>query len=158
MAKKVCNKICTDRSWNALDPKDAKIIALWIEINDTREELKKAHNKDTKSSSSGTLDFTIEQWCKEKGPDKIAKNDVKYWFYSHHKDPDYDSLYARHKPEDHNDVIARKHSSKKNCYRYEDPKKKALKEDDTTKSQQRKLLLTKRIKAALLAIEAFIEE
>ena len=68
------------------------------------------------------------------------------------------SLYVRHKPEDHDDVMARRHRGKKNRRGYEDPKKKALKEDDTTKSQQRKLLLNKGIKAALLAIGAFTEE
>ena len=158
MAKTVYNNMCTDQSWNALDPKDAKIVALRTEINNVREELKKAHDNNTKSSSSGTPDFTIDQWRKEKGPDEIAKDGVKYWFCPRHKGPDYDGLYVRHKPEDHDDVMARRRRGKKNRRGYEDPKKKAPKEDDATKSQQRKLILNKGMKAALLTIGAFTEE
>ena len=54
--------------------------------------------------------------------------------------------------------MARRRRNKKNHYRNEDPKKKVPKEDEATKSLQRKLLLTKGIKAALLAIGVFTEE
>ena len=76
----------------------------------------------------------------------------------HYKGPDFNGLCVRHKPEDHNKVIARRCRGKKNCRSKGDLEKKVLKEDEVFKSQQRKLALSKEMKAALLAVSAFTEE
>ena len=60
MAKTVHNNMCSNKSWNAVDFKDTKIIALRAEINNFREELKKAKETDKKDSASGVPNYAIE--------------------------------------------------------------------------------------------------
>ena len=78
VAKTACNNVCTNKTWSTVDPKDAKILALHTEINQVKEELKKAKGSDQKGNKSGARDYTIEQWREEKGPDEIAKDNVTH--------------------------------------------------------------------------------
>ena len=61
IVKIVCNNVHSNKSWNAVDPKDAKIIALRAEINDVRKKLKKAKETNKKGGISGAPDHAIKQ-------------------------------------------------------------------------------------------------
>ena len=94
IAKTVYNNICTNKTWNTVGPKNAKILVLHTEITEVKEELKKARDNSPNGGKSGAPDYTIEQLCKEKGLDMIEKDSMIYWYYPHHKGQDYDRLYV----------------------------------------------------------------
>ena len=158
IAKTVHNNMCTNKTQCIVDPKDAKILVLHAKIKEVKEELKKARSNGQKGTRSGATDYTIEQQCKVKGPDEIEKNGVTCWFCPRHKGSDYDGLHARHKPEDHDKVIARRRHDKKKCHGRNEEAKPTVEKDKQDKSQQKKLLLRKEMKAALLTISTFTEE
>ena len=64
----------------------------------------------------------------------------------------------RHKPEEHDEVMARRRCNKLNRRGDNQKAKPAEEKEKQEKSQQRKLILTKEMKAALLTVGAFTEE
>ena len=78
VAKTVCNNMCTNKTWDTVDLKDAKILALRTEITEIKEELMKARDNSSKGSTSDAPYYTIDQHGKEKGPDEIEKDSMTY--------------------------------------------------------------------------------
>ena len=56
MAKTICNNMCSNGSWNSIDPKDAKIIALTTEVNNVKQELLASKRGGNTSTNSFILD------------------------------------------------------------------------------------------------------
>jgi len=89
----------------------------------------------------------------------IEKDSMTYWYFLYHKDLNYNRLYARHKPKDHNEVMARRRQGRKNRRSKRDLEDKLpVAKGDIAKLQQRKLVLLKEMKTALLTVGVFTEE
>ena len=67
----------SNKSWDAIDPKDAKMLALVTKVNELQA------NSNAKKQEEHTVAFTkgnndIEAWCKVKGEPTVTKNGKEF--------------------------------------------------------------------------------
>ena len=106
------NNMLLQRTWKQEESKDSKIIALTTKVETLEAKLAA---KDTNGTSSrlSTPKITIAKWRMTKdGDSKEVDGELWWWCPKHKVDGVYDGLYVKHKPEDHDDWLARKKKSK----------------------------------------------
>ena len=74
----------SNKSWDAIDPKDAKMLALVTKVNESQA------NQDAKKQEDHDVAFTkgnnnLEVWRKVKGEPKVTKNGKEFWWFPRHK-------------------------------------------------------------------------
>ena len=109
-AERFYNNEMSEERWTAVDPKDARIMALATEI----EKLKQSQKPNDKAalatganqSSNKELFYGVEKWRTEKKGDTIVRDGTTYTWCPHHKHPNghYSGLYYKdHGPDTHDE-------------------------------------------------------
>ena len=141
MAKTIYNNMVTTGTWDAVDSKDARIMALTTQL----EVLSKSTSPKSVPSQPT---YDIPAWRKTKGELTIERDrQTWYWCQYHQKGQ---GLYVRHKPADCNNM--------RRVKRREKTAREPDRETETPESSDRKMTLSKEMKAALLTLGTFTEE
>ena len=93
LAKSIYNNMILNGSWNAINPKDAQIMALTTKVNELSTMTKKTNENSSKYG-------LIADWWKKKGNPVIEKESLSWYLYLNHNRKDCNRLYIRHKLED----------------------------------------------------------
>ena len=105
------NNLRKQKTWNQVDPKDAKIVALTTKVENLAQALatnssasgrdSDANRSDKKGKKDGKYP-PLPVWRKKKdGASKVVDGVTWYWCPKHKVEGKFDGLYVKHKPEDH---------------------------------------------------------
>ena len=148
LAKSIYNNMIINGTWNAVDPKDAQIMALATKVDEltTNKDVTKKPNDDSRPKYG-----PIPAWRKERGEPVIEIDGLKWYWCENHDGSIYNKgLYVRHKPEDCRKKNDNTRRAKRD--RYGKPDK------PVEQSKEMKLTLQKGLKTALLTMGTFTEE
>ena len=141
MAKTIYNNMVTTGTWDAVDAKDARIMAL----SDQLEVLSKSTSPKSVPSQPT---YDMPAWRKKKGEPTIEKdNNTWHWCACHQKGQ---GLCVRHNPADCNNV--------RRVKRREKTDREPDRATETPESSDRKMTLSIELKASLLTLGTFTEE
>lgn len=100
----------SEKHWTAVDPKDARIMALATEIEKLKQSQKPNEKAALTTGANGAtakhLFYGVEKWRTEKKGDTIVHDGTTYTWCPHHKHPagHYNGLYYKdHGPDTHNE-------------------------------------------------------
>ena len=105
------NNLRKQKTWNQVDPKDAKIVALTTKVENLAKAL--ATNSSANGRSGGSDQKgkdgknenrfpPLAEWRKKKdGASKIVDGVTWYWCPKHKAEGKFDGLYVKHKPDNH---------------------------------------------------------
>jgi hypothetical protein len=146
-AERFYNNEVSEERWTAVDPKDARIMALATEIEKLKQSQKSveksAHAIGANGGNGGTgkeLFYGVEKWRTEKKGDTLVKDGTTYTWCPHHKHPNghYNGLYYKdHGPSTHDEW------RKTRRYKKTDEKTAA-----TTDANKKKLTIANELKTA----------
>ena len=149
MAKTVYNNMVSNNTWNCVDPRDSKILALTTQTS-----------KPTRMVQHGALGKNFQRWRILKKGD-ILEVDGEDWLWCELHEGTCDGapfkgMYVKHQPKNHDKAVEafeRREKKRRN------KKDKDSKGKETEKiSNAKKLQLSKEMKAALLTVGSFTEE
>ena len=135
MTKSMYNNIVMNNKWDAVDPKDAQIMALTTKVH------------ELVSGNTAKAGGRFSQWRNNNVGPMITRDGKSWWWCPHHGE---NGMYVRHKPEDHGIFKKGNRRTKKD------------REEATSKQQagkeNKKLILSEKMKAALVTVGLFSDE